>query len=305
MKYTIFSLILFLLINTIGFSQTTISGKLVNRIGNNPVEFANIWLVGENIGATSDPAGVFKLEIDSIKTNNVIKISAIGFYDTSFIATTLINNKSLIKLKEKKYTLSEVIVKPGHKTKKYILNTIKRKDFNLRIASNNQPRMIAAYFPYSDNKENSMLKEIIIYTFKNEQDYLCNIRLHKSENMIPGAELINRNITFDLKKGERNIHVDLAPYKLEFPEEGIFVCFEWLIIEQNKYKLEYTNPENNRKQVQYIYGPNLAGTIEEKSNYMMYSDGTWKKAEPLTGDNWGKDKQGKYCNPAISLVILK
>jgi hypothetical protein len=303
MKNHIF--IIFILFSANLFAQTKLRGKLINSRNNTPIEYANIWLAGKNIGTTSNQNGEFSLASNSLYTNTPIKISAIGYKDTTIFSKYFTDSLKEIKLLEKSYQLSEIVVKPNKKIKKEVLNKIKVRDATIRIASNNNPRMLATFFPFDPSKENSMLKEVIIYTYKNKLDYLCNIRLYTSCDNLPCQELINKNITISAKKGQKNIHIDLSKYNLGFPESGLYICFEWLIIEQNKYKLEYTNPETNQKEVQYIYGPNLAGIIEDNPNYMLYSNGSWNKAKPLTDNFWKNNQKGKYCNAAISLIILQ
>lgn len=297
---------LLIILSTVISAQTEIKGKLLNSKNNTPIEFANIWLVGKNMGTTSDLNGSFRLAIDSINANKAIKISAIGFNDTTINIKNLIDYTE-IKLHEKDYQISEVIIKPNHKPKKIILNKVRQKDIFVRVVSTNIPRIIANYFPYDESLDNTMLKEIIIPTYLNHQDYLCNIRLYKAENTLPSQELLNKNITCVAKKGTRNIKVDLSGYKLEFPKEGIFVCFEWLIIDQNKRNITLIDEETNKEYNDIDYGPVLAGVAEEKPNQLIYFNGEWKKYEEYIGsDHWAAKKHmGKYCNLGISLIILK
>ena len=55
-------LLLFLIISTSSFSQTTITGNLIDKETNLPIEFATVYLNETSIGTISDSSGYFVLK---------------------------------------------------------------------------------------------------------------------------------------------------------------------------------------------------------------------------------------------------
>ncbi|MDX9854561.1 MAG: carboxypeptidase-like regulatory domain-containing protein [Tenuifilaceae bacterium] len=91
----------------------TISGTLINKSSNLPVAYANIGIVGKNIGTVSDADGNFRLDIDSNYNNDSLLVSVIGYMTKAFKVSDLRNaNNNTIFLKERIYSLNEVIVRP-------------------------------------------------------------------------------------------------------------------------------------------------------------------------------------------------
>lgn len=101
--------ILFLTI--IGFSQTTIFGKVVNQ-KNSPVASANIFIEGTYDGATSDENGNFSFTTTE-SGNHVLVVSALTF-ETSKTTIDVANYKDkIIKIKESVNTLDAVVITAG------------------------------------------------------------------------------------------------------------------------------------------------------------------------------------------------
>lgn len=56
-------------------------------------------------------------------------------------------------------------------------------------------------------------------------------------------------IIVTVKKGKRNTTLDLKDKNIIIPKSGLFIAFEWMIIEENKYTYEYTLNEENDKSI--------------------------------------------------------
>lgn len=97
--------------NTI-FGQV-ITGTLINADGKQPIEFANIGIVGKDVGTVTNLNGRFHFFVDSKYDNDTILFSIIGYNPLLIKIADLrknINNEVL--LKEKTYEMAEVVVKP-------------------------------------------------------------------------------------------------------------------------------------------------------------------------------------------------
>lgn len=102
-----------LLINyNIIFGQN-ISGILINTKSKQPIEFANIGIIGKNVGTVSDVNGKFNFFVDAQYDNDTIQFSIIGYKPIQIKVSDLRKkNDNVLLLEEKTYALTEVIVKP-------------------------------------------------------------------------------------------------------------------------------------------------------------------------------------------------
>jgi len=96
-----------LLVATLGYSQTTIEGKVVDQ-NNEPVPGANIVITGKAIGATADFDGNFILETSEVPPFQ-LSITSIGYSDESE-EITLNNQTVTIVLTEAQTFLDEVVI---------------------------------------------------------------------------------------------------------------------------------------------------------------------------------------------------
>lgn len=93
-----FLLISLLLVSSFLFSQSYIRGKVINVIDNEPVGYASIDVMGKRwLGTFADSTGSFRLQIfpDWAATEQVIRISCVGFYDTTFTIPSNVNYSQL------------------------------------------------------------------------------------------------------------------------------------------------------------------------------------------------------------------
>ena len=107
-------LLLFILINSIAFSQTgIIKGRVSNAINNEPIMFVNILLDGSERGVATDVDGFY--EIDNLEPGLYdLKVSYLGYNDQTIYEIQVTNSKPAIinvALEENTTTLEEVVVK--------------------------------------------------------------------------------------------------------------------------------------------------------------------------------------------------
>ena len=103
---TILSIAL-LLFAFIGFSQTTVSGKVVDQ-NNEPVPGANVVISGKAIGTTADFDGLFNLETSEVPPFQ-LRITSIGYSEATEEITS--NNQNVtIVIAEAETFLDEVVI---------------------------------------------------------------------------------------------------------------------------------------------------------------------------------------------------
>lgn len=103
---TILSIAL-LLFAFVGFSQTTVSGKVVDQ-NNEPIPGANVVISGKAIGTTTDFDGLFNLETSEVPPFQ-LRITSIGYSEATEEITT--NNQNVtIVITEAETFLDEVVI---------------------------------------------------------------------------------------------------------------------------------------------------------------------------------------------------
>lgn len=100
-------LLIMLLFSGVSFAQNTITGSVTDA-NKQSIPGANVVVVGENSGASTDFDGSFKLTTNA-KPPFSIKVSAVGF-ETKTINVTAANQKVNVILKDEETKLDEIVV---------------------------------------------------------------------------------------------------------------------------------------------------------------------------------------------------
>ncbi len=104
-------IIIFLLNINLAIGQV-ISGVVINEKNGETIEYANIGIVGRNIGTVSDYQGKFTIDINSQFDNDTLLVSSIGYFPKEIKVSELRNENIKVALKEKVYEIKPVVVKP-------------------------------------------------------------------------------------------------------------------------------------------------------------------------------------------------
>jgi predicted alpha/beta superfamily hydrolase len=104
-------IILILSINNQIFSQTQITGKVIDTNDKRPLAYVNIGIKEKNIGTISKEDGSFSIDIPSEYQSGSLTFSIVGYYESNLSIKDL-NSKGnvTIQLKEKPTQLEEVVV---------------------------------------------------------------------------------------------------------------------------------------------------------------------------------------------------
>ncbi|WP_405268681.1 TonB-dependent receptor [Cellulophaga sp. Ld12] len=99
--------VFFLLVGTLGFSQTTVKGNVVDQDGQ-PIPGSNVVIVGKTVGTVSDFDGNFVLETSEVPPFK-LKVSSIG-YSESTVSITANNQNVSVSLTESQTLLDEIVI---------------------------------------------------------------------------------------------------------------------------------------------------------------------------------------------------
>ena len=264
---------IFLIVSQFAFSQ--IRGVVKDSISGEPIPYVNIWVENETIGTTSEANGSFFLEASKQK-NNVF--SVLGYEKKTIKGSEI----SLVNLKPTTYELNEIVVLNKKQSKKIEIGNIKDAIFQ---SFDNGPKVEAKFFPYqSSYSKTKFIKEVTIFTDSRIDSATIKIHFYSvDENGAPGKELLNKDFVVTLNKGVLRHKFDVSHFDMVFPEKGIFVAYEKLLIESNKTGTKYQ--------------PYVLYNFVERDFFYTYSYGKWNKQEA--------DFQEKLQlnEPSINLIL--
>ena len=264
---------IFLIVSQFAFSQ--IRGVVKDSISGEPIPFVNIWVENETIGTTSEADGSFFLEAS--KEKNIV-FSVLGYEKKNIKGSEI----SLVNLKPTTYELNEIVVLNKKQSKKIEIGNIKDAIFQ---SFDNGPKVEAKFFPYqSSYSKTKFIKEVTIFTDSRIDSATIKIHFYSvDENGAPGKELLNKDFVVTLNKGVLRHKFDVSHFDMVFPEKGIFVAYEKLLIESNKTGTKYQ--------------PYVLYNFVERDFFYTYSFGKWNKQEA--------DFQEKLQlnEPSINLIL--
>ena len=102
----------------LGFKQSLtigqqLSGTVLEKDSDIPVEYVNIGVVGKSIGAISDQSGKYTLQINPAYYNDTLRFSCIGYHSYSVKVSEFLElNNWNVKLEKRIYDLTDVVILP-------------------------------------------------------------------------------------------------------------------------------------------------------------------------------------------------
>lgn len=274
-------------------------GKIIDAETKEPIPYVNIWVQGKDKGTTSAENGDFVLS--EVLENQIIVFSALGFETKKISVKEMTHEITLVR---EIMVLNEVVVSSKKEVKETTVGAFNRFKIRQFFGAGDRPKIWARYFPYRpEYNETPFLKSIKFLTLSNESESKFNIRFYSvSTDGSPGDFLYSENVIVMAKKGNRKTKVNLAALNIPFPEEGLFVAFEWFIIEENKYEVTYK--EDGKKFKDFWYNPSI-GTITEKTdvNSWLFLQGEWQKPKKNYFEEDEKKGKEVYNLLAIELEL--
>ncbi|MFV8356532.1 carboxypeptidase-like regulatory domain-containing protein [Flavobacterium sp. XS1P32] len=283
--------LLLLFVSSCMYSQ--IKGIVLDE-SNKPIPYVNIWVENENIGTTSEENGSFSIHVED--QNKVLIFSALGF-ETKKVK---FSEAEKVVLKEIAFQLDEVIISKSKSTVEIEIGD--SKNINHIYFLGGVPWIYAKRFNYSnDFSKTPFIKNTIIFTTSEIKNATFKLRIFEvNKEGAPGLDLLDEDIIVAVKKGNQENKIDLTKYNLLVPQNGIFIAFEWMIIESNKIKLNYKEKNSNKNREYITFAPSIVCNPVELENTFEYRGGKWTQSKINIRE--GKYKH-KVTEPAINLTL--
>ena len=268
-----------------------------DSISGEPIPYVNIWVENETIGTTSETNGNFSLDI---KEEKLLVFSALGYESKKSSS-----KNEIILLKPKVFELNEVVIEQPKFSKEIEIGNFS-KPLGYHISGNIEWSN-AKFFNYETIYENTkFVKKIKIKTRSKVNNAKFKIRIFSvNKEGFPENDLLDEDIIVMVKKEKKNNVIDISNFKLVFPEEGLFVAYEVLKIESNKYEFVYT--ENNSKKLikKIYYAPDFECNLVDEQNTYHFRNGKWIKHQRWHSNEVGSLKKfnNKVFEPAITLTL--
>jgi len=277
MKHLFSFLLLLLSINISGQIRGTVFDKTTGKA----IQYANVFVKDQNIGSTSNIDGNFI--INQVTKQKILVVSAIGYQTKEFIPQ---DDNVKIELAQKIYDLPEITVIPKQNKRKLIIDSYRATSIKNYFACSSYPWIVTKYFRFStDYNSTPFLKQIKLLTNCQNDSSSFNLRLI-APNMTgePGPDLLKNNLIITARSGKKNTKIDLSSFNIRFPQNGLFIAVEWLIIDRNVIH----NKNNNGVSYDPMFGVILS---EGNNDIWVYSGGKWKKTKlsPPGTNNQAKD----------------
>lgn len=287
MKITITLLLVFT-----NLLSAQIKGVVKDSITGKPISYANIWVENENIGTTCESNGEF--EIKATKDKKLI-VSIIGYYSKK----CLLNSNNEILLKQKLIELEKVTVFNYKNIETFKVGNSEFK--RITYLQGKYPQVLAKKFDYdSIYNRTPYLKEIEVFTKSEVKNATFKLRilLYDKITDLPIIDLVDEDIIVTVKKGRNKTIINVSKYKIKFPESGIVIGLESMIIDANKYTESYKY--NGIENIATYYAPAIiCNHVDLENSFISFNS------------NWFKNKlnyhlrEEKYTvlEPAINMTL--
>ena len=292
MKTTKWYCFIFLLVGNLASAQ--IKGIVIDAVTKNPIPYVSIWVENENNGTTAEENGQFQLTVAS-KSKNLL-FSALG-YEKKNMA---ISSEMKVEMKPSTIELNEVQI-----TKKYGTRQLEigETESPFLQAYENGPRIDIKFFPYKAKyKKTKFIKQIVLNTDCRIEEATLKLHLYQVDSAgLPGEELLEKDYIATVSKGVKKTLFNLSAFNLRMPKEGIFVGFERLKVEKNKFEKSIRSADNQDNVVQTAFCPFVLYNEVERDFNFSFSGGKWTK-EPIINEN-GSLKKTTVYEPAINMIL--
>lgn len=252
---------LFIFISFIIFTISAtaqIKGVVKDSITKLPIAYVALVYEKTLIGTNTNEKGEFELSINDAKAI----ISCLGYNPK----TIKLSNTNEIFLSSKTHEIEEVVVLNRKNTSKIVVGNY--HDSEIGFSNGGASQIWAKHIKYSDEiKTHPFIKAIEFTTKSRVKNAKLKLRFFSVDNLgNADSDLIFDEIIVTVKKGTRKNYVNLENYNILIPKEGIFIGFENLIIEENKYEYYYSFEGSNSKSKGVKYEPTIKAYESDEYN---------------------------------------
>ncbi len=207
-----------------------IRGTIVDE-QNQGIPYAAIGIPGSTIGTVTNSDGNYELWLEEKETEELLKISSLG-YEAITIKASALKNNPILPLKAQVTTLNPVVVKAGKRVKKNLGTERMKSSMSTNLAIGKYPSqnlgaaMGKKFFPGAGTFYPDTFSFYLAYTTYDTT--VLKVMIYDVERGKPGKPLLHANCLVTLYGKQKGwIHVDLTSYHLAL-EDNFIVAVEWV-----------------------------------------------------------------------------
>lgn len=208
------------------FGQQTVKNILKDEATKEPVEFANIGIIGKGVGTVTDEKGEFNLSIPDSLAGEKVRISRIG-YKTKEMSVSEFQKQAGFTLAQSVTSLNEVAVSAKKMKIKIVGSETKTKSVSAGFKKNNLGAELAIRI--NVKSPNTQLRKFFINIVSNNIGIpLFRFNVYTvSKDGRPGENILTQNILFEPKEKTGLAELDLMPYNI-YVNDDVFIAIEWV-----------------------------------------------------------------------------
>jgi len=223
----LFSLILLSIFYSSQIHGQLITGKIINELNEEPIEYVNIGIVDMPMGTITDKNGYFSLDVRNVSVESNVRISMIGYYSKTFTIEELLAKENIIALKQRYYELPEIVVSSIGEERTVGTTRFSRRGIcgwgGTQFGSGHE---IGTKIDLGDMPV--ALKSLHVRLYKQSFDSTL-LRLHIRDivDNVPARELLKENIYLTISEESGWVEFDISKYNIVLSGE-IALTLEWL-----------------------------------------------------------------------------
>ncbi len=259
--------IIIILISSINnhiFSQTQITGKVIDTNDKRPLAYVNIGIKEKNIGTISKEDGSFTIDIPSEYQSGSLTFSIVGYYESNLSIRDLMSDENvIIKLKEKTTQLEEVVI-TGKKLveKKYGIKRRGAIHFTDGVFKKDDSFEIGQVIRLGNTLAQITSLNLHINSSRPDSaNFRINFYRYDADENIPKERIIERSILQRHPVNEGWLKFDLSGYNILL-KGNVLVSLEFI-------------PETEKDVKQIFYEVKIGGS--SKSFFRKTSLGQWTR----------------------------
>lgn len=172
LMYRIIAICCGLLISTIGITQTTVKGKVIDAQTKEGIPFATVLVKDSKLGVSTDIDGFFRIKSETKITE--LKVSSIS-YKTQVVAVPKGKDSLIISLESDNALLAELVVKPT----KYRNKNNPTVELIKRVIDNRKNNRVEGFESYQEEQYEKILMGV-----SNLSDKLKNAKMFRSWKVV-------------------------------------------------------------------------------------------------------------------------
>jgi hypothetical protein len=269
-------LFLFFFLATGQATHAQVKGIVRDKDTGQPIPYASIWHEQDDKGTTAEPDGSFLFKAAGTENKNLV-IAAAG-YEKAMVPAS--QNMEIFLTPKPAVSKKKQAATTGQTRKKVIGNFRKSSIKGTFYGNDGTPYVLARFYPYDTSyAQTPFLNAVSLFAWSKIPQATFQLRVFGVQaNGEPGEDLLPERLILTAPKGQRLITADLSSYRLPMPHQGLFIGFEWLVIEANKRPYRYTRQGGKVKHQAISYEPDLGITQEAGSERWMFIRGAWRRS---------------------------